>query len=55
MALQNEILLSALELFVNMTGVEHQDQLTEQIPSVEEYRERRKGSSTITVCVAITE
>ena len=41
--------------FVEMTGVEHRVQLSQELPSVEEYNERRMGSSAVRICLAITE
>ncbi|KAL9617238.1 MAG: hypothetical protein Q9160_007966 [Pyrenula sp. 1 TL-2023] len=52
---QNAVLLRELEWFVDMVGLEHQYVVKGQLPSVEEYIERRKGSSAVTVCLAITE
>jgi len=48
-------LLYELELFVQMTGVEQQYQMNERLPTVEEYMERRMGSSAVGVCLAMTE
>ena len=47
--------LHQLQFFVEMTSVEQKLQMTERIPTVEEYRERRMGSSAVGVCLAISE
>ena len=50
MAFINELLL-----FVEMTNIEQQFQMSEKLPTVEEYRQRRMGSSAVGMCLAITE
>lgn len=41
--------------FVNMTDVEHEIQMSSRLPTVEEYQQRRMGSSAVGMCLAITE
>ena len=38
-----------------MSAVEQTISLGEELPSVEEYRRRRMGTSAVGVCLAITE
>ena len=52
---QKESFISELLLFVEMTGVEQETQMTGVIPTVEEYMDRRMGSSAVGLCLAITE
>ena len=52
---QVEIFLKELRFFIEMTGVEQQVQMTKKLPSIDEYHQRRKGSSAVRVCLAITE
>ncbi|KAH8662917.1 isoprenoid synthase domain-containing protein [Tricladium varicosporioides] len=47
--------LSELELFVYMTGVEQLFQQEKMLPTVEEYQERRMGSSSVGALLSITE
>lgn len=47
--------LSELDLFIDMSALEQQVQLSGRLPTVEEYSRRRMGSSAVGVCVAITE
>ena len=54
-AAQIEKFLYELEFYIEMTGVEHRVLLSEETPTVEEYQERRMGSSAVGVCLAITE
>lgn len=48
-------LFSQIDFFVQMSGVEQKVQLSGKMPSVDEYRQRRMGTSAVTVCLAITE
>lgn len=41
--------------FVEMTDVEQRFLMSQKLPTVEEYRERRMGSSAVGICLAITE
>ncbi|KAH6662813.1 isoprenoid synthase domain-containing protein [Halenospora varia] len=52
---QVESFLNELIFFVDMTDLEQRCQMSEKLPTVEEYRKRRMGSSAVGVCVAITE
>lgn len=47
--------LDELEYFVVMTEVEQFCSLRDNLPSVDEYLQRRKGSSAVGVCLALTE
>jgi Terpene synthase family 2, C-terminal metal binding len=44
-----------LKFYVEMTHVEQVYQLSEKLPSVEEYQQRRMGSSAVGPCLALTE
>ena len=44
-----------IEFFVNMADLEQTVQLSGKLPSVEEYNQRRMGTSAVLVCLAITE
>lgn len=44
-----------LLFFVDMTSVEQQYQMSQKLPTVEGYRQRRMGSSAVGICLAITE
>ncbi len=52
---QVETFLKELRFFIEMTGVEQQVQMSKKLPSVDEYYQRRKGSSAVRMCLAITE
>ncbi|KAL8679066.1 MAG: hypothetical protein Q9186_004606 [Xanthomendoza sp. 1 TL-2023] len=52
---QIETFFQEFEYFIDMTDVEQRAQMGKQIPSVEEYLQRRMGSSAVRVCLAITE
>lgn len=52
---QIDSFLHELEYFVEMTHVEQICQMSNHLPSVEEYQARRMGSSAVGVCLAITE
>lgn len=54
-AAQSVAFINELLFFVEMTKVEQQFQLSETLPTVEEYRQRRMGSSAVGMCLAITE
>ncbi len=55
MAAQIERLLYELEFYIEMTGAEQRVQMSEKTPTVEEYQERRMGSSAVGVLLAVTE
>ena len=44
-----------LDLFVNQAEVEQEFQLSGILPSVEQYQERRMGTSAVTILLAQTE
>lgn len=48
-------LFSQIDFFVEMSGVEQKVQLSGKLPTVDEYRQRRMGTSAVTVCLAIAE
>lgn len=52
---QIKCLLKEVIFFIEMSGVEHQVQMENGLPSVEDYNERRMGSSAVRVCLAVTE
>ncbi|KAI4265004.1 MAG: hypothetical protein L6R38_009716, partial [Xanthoria sp. 2 TBL-2021] len=52
---QIETFLEEIVFFVEMTDVEQQVQMSGKLPSVEEYKRRRMGSSAVGVCLALTE
>ena len=52
---QTTAFFNELLFFIEMTGVEQQSQISGKLPTVEEYRQRRMGSSAVGVCLAITE
>ena len=47
--------LRELEFFIDMTDVEQETSMGEELPTVEEYQKRRMGSSAVGVCLALTE
>lgn len=52
---QIDTFLEELRFFIQMSEEEHAFQMTPNLPTVEEYSRRRKGSSAVRVCLAITE
>lgn len=52
---QIQTFLKELRFFVEMTAVEQHVQMSKKLPSVDEYRYRRMGSSTVRICLAIAE
>ncbi|KAI0545521.1 terpenoid synthase [Xylaria curta] len=52
---QSQIFLEELIFYVKMCEEEQKVQLNGRFPSVEEYLQRRMGSSAVGVCLAITE
>lgn len=52
---QIKSLLKEMLFFIEMSGVEHRVQQSKELPSVEDYNERRMGSSAVRICLAITE
>ena len=52
---QRDRLLRQIELFLEMSAVEQSVALGDSLPSVEQYRRRRMGTSAVGVCLAITE
>ena len=54
-AAQIDIFLRELIFYIEMSGLEQRVQISEKIPTIEEYQERRMGSSAVEVCLAITE
>ncbi len=55
MAAQIERLLYELEFYIEMTGAEQRVQMSEKIPTVEEYQECRMGTSAVGVLFALIE
>jgi hypothetical protein len=47
--------LHELEYFVAMTDVEQIHRLSDKLPTIEEYQQRRMGSSAVGVWIALTE
>ena len=54
-AAQIDLFFDEIVRFVNMTSIEQEYQLSNNFPSLEEYQERRGGTSAVGVCLAITE
>ena len=54
-AAQIDRFLRELIFYIEMSAVEQRVQISEKIPTIEEYQERRMGSSAVGVCLAITE
>jgi hypothetical protein len=52
---QIDTFLEELRFFIQMSEEEQMFQMTPHLPTVEEYSRRRKGSSAVRVCLAITE
>lgn len=52
---QRRFLLNEIEFFVKMAELEQRVQMSDRLPTVEEYRRRRMGTSAVAVCIAITE
>ncbi|KAI4244340.1 MAG: hypothetical protein L6R40_003066 [Gallowayella cf. fulva] len=52
---QIKTFMEEMRFFVDMTDVEQQVQMSMKLPSLEEYRQRRMGSSAVRMCLAITE
>lgn len=52
---QRQTLYNELLFFINMSHVEQEFQIKDQLPTIEEYQERRMGSSAVRVCLAMTE
>ena len=48
-------LLNEIEFFINMQAEEQSIALQDSLPTVEQYRQRRMGTSAVGVCLAITE
>ncbi|KAL9611919.1 MAG: hypothetical protein Q9167_003472, partial [Letrouitia subvulpina] len=48
-------LLEQIEFFLEMQALEHRISLSNDLPSVEQYRKRRMGTSAVGVCLAISE
>lgn len=44
-----------LLLFVDMIDFEQEMQMSGRLPTIEEYQQRRTGSSAVGMCLAITE
>lgn len=55
MEAQVESFLKESITFVEMTGIEQKVQMSQKLPSIEEYTQRRMGSSAVGMCLAITE
>ena len=55
MAAQIERLLHELELYIETSSDELRIQMTEMTPTIEEYQERRMGTSAVGVLLAVTE
>ncbi|KAL9042707.1 MAG: hypothetical protein Q9180_000409 [Flavoplaca navasiana] len=52
---QIQTFMKELRFFVEMTAVEQHVQMSKKLPSVDEYRHRRMGSSAVRICLAIAE
>ncbi|KAI4222973.1 MAG: hypothetical protein LQ349_007522 [Xanthoria aureola] len=52
---QVETFRKELRFFIEMTEVEQQVQMSKRLPSIDEYNQRRMGSSAVRVCLAVTE
>ena len=52
---QRERLLQEIEFFLQMSAKEQKVSLDEHLPSVEQYIQRRMGTSAVGVCLAMTE
>lgn len=52
---QRSTFIKELEFYIEMTHVEQDYQMRGELPSVEEYKQRRMGSSAVRVCLAISE
>lgn len=52
---QNQTFFEELLFLVAMTNVEQEYQFRGTLPTVDEYKERRMGSSAVGVCLAISE
>ena len=54
-AAQIDGFLRELIFYIEMSALEQRVQISEKIPTIEEYLERRMGSGAVGVCWAITE
>ena len=52
---QRARLLQQIELYVDESGVEQQIRLSHELPTLQEYRQRRMGTSAVGVFLALTE
>ncbi|KAI1320497.1 isoprenoid synthase domain-containing protein [Xylariaceae sp. FL0255] len=52
---QLQKLMDELIFFIDMCQEEHKFQMTQRLPSVEEYQRKRMGSSATRVCLAMTD
>ena len=52
---QRRSLMKEIEFYIEMAELEQQVQLSGKLPTVQEYRRRRMGTSAVGVCLAITE
>ncbi|KAL8892811.1 MAG: hypothetical protein Q9192_005566 [Flavoplaca navasiana] len=52
---QTRRLLEQIECFLNMQALEHRVSLSDKLPTVDEYRHRRMGTSAVGVCLALSE
>ncbi|KAL8933992.1 MAG: hypothetical protein Q9216_006122 [Gyalolechia sp. 2 TL-2023] len=50
-----DIFLREVVKYVEMCGVEQEFQMSQKLPTIEEYHERRLGSGGVGPCLAITE
>ena len=48
-------ILEELSFFIEMTHVEQQAQMTDELPSVEQYMEYRMGTGAVRLCLALNE
>lgn len=52
---QRAKLLQQIEYYVNESGVEQQIGLRDELPTLQEYKQRRMGTSAVYVFLALTE
>ena len=52
---QKDVFLYEFIHFVEMTDIEQRVQMSDKLPTVEEYMHRRMGSSAVGICLAMTE
>ena len=52
---QREMLMQQIEFFIEMTALEQSSRLSDQLPSLKSYTERRVGTGAVLICLAIHE